>query len=141
MLLIILLLFMSRGLANQMFAGNGLTTYSHTILHNRIMEMNCTTYDDCYELLCDFLAEPVFIVQIKPLQWNGYCNNLNKTDNRLFKADFDAYHNGIYNGTYETNTNSDASMLLCALSKNTNITSIYYSNFGCQLSYKKEKIE
>lgn len=132
---IIFCLLVRASSGNQLFAGNGLVTYSYDILHpNDIYQMNCTTYNDCYELLCDFLSEPIYVVQIQPRQWNGNCTDLNPSDSRLLWAYFDAYHNGIYNNTYKTKTNSEASRLLCLLGKNTSLNFIYYENLDCELS-------
>ena len=63
---------------NNLFAGNGLKTFSHIILHNKIIEMDCNTYDDCYDLLCEYIIQPVFLVVTEPYNWNGDCNHLNK---------------------------------------------------------------
>jgi len=116
-----------------LFAGNGLKTYSKDILHGRTIEQECTTYDDCYELLCYFLSSPIYIVDIKPNEWNGDCASLGNVDDRILKADLEAYHNNIYNGTYSSKTNSGASILLCRLAKNTTINAIIYELNDCEL--------
>ena len=136
MIHLIIFCLLAQTLADQLFAGNGLVTYSYDILHpHNIYIMNCTTYDDCYELLCDFLSDPIYVVQVQPRQWNGNCDDLNPIDFRLMWADFDAYHNSIFNNTYETKTNSEASIILCLLGKNTSLNFIYYDNLDCELSH------
>jgi len=111
-----------------LFAGNGLQTYAHTILHDRTININCITYDDCYNLLCSYIVQPVYLVIIKPNYWNGNCNQLNINDNRLLDAEFDIY-SGNTSKTYYTKTVSGASILLCEL--NNNINQIQYSIFNC----------
>ena len=118
---------------NNLFAGNGLKTFSHIILHNKIIEMDCNTYDDCYDLLCEYIIQPVFLVVTEPYNWNGDCNHLNKTDSRQLIAEFDTYHNDNFDNNYTTETNSDTSLLLCELNKNNNITQIQYFIFNCTL--------
>ena len=121
--------------AADLFAGNGLITYSYNILHDHeIIEMNCTTYNNCYELLCDFLSDPIYVVKVHAKQWDGNCDDLDSTDFRVMWADFDVYDGIIYNNSYKTKTNSDASKLLCVLGKNTSFTDIYYMNFDCEIS-------
>ena len=114
--------------ATELFAGNGLQTYAHTILHNRIINTNCTTYNDCYTLLCSYIIQPVYLVIIKPNYWNGNCHGVNMNDTRLLDAEIDIY-NGNVNKTYYTKTLSGASHLLCKLNNNTN--KIQYFIFNC----------
>jgi len=99
-----------------LFAGNGLVTYSRTILHDRIIEMNCTTYDDCYNLLCSYLYEPVYLVIIDPNDWNGACDNL-EADSRLLLAQLDVYKGNIPYKSLKISTVGQASKLLCELKK------------------------
>lgn len=124
----ILLLFINSISAEELFAGNGLRTYLHTILHNRTINMNCTTYDDCYALLCSYILQPdeAYVI-IKPNEWKGNCGTLNNTDNRLLDADF-----GYNNNYYETKTVSDASLLLCKLSNTPK--QIYYFIYNCSFA-------
>lgn len=107
----------------QLFAGNGLKTSAHTLLHDRIIEMNCTTYDDCYGLLCAYMFDgTVYDVLVEANNWDGDCQQLNSTDNRLLSAEF-----YTQNSDYETKTVSDASILLCLLKGN----QINYFGLNC----------
>jgi hypothetical protein len=115
----------------QLFAGNGLKTSAHTILHNRIIYMNCTTYDDCYYLLCGYLLDDVYDIVIEPNQWAGNCDQLNSTDKRLLLADFFTETHD-----FETRTVSDASFILCVLKKINNTERIGYFGLKCDLSIK-----
>jgi hypothetical protein len=130
-MLIILICTLSICSASQLFAGNGLRTYSHTILHDKIIEVNCTTYDDCYDLLCSFLFQPVYLVTLNPNNWNGNCNTLNRNDNRQILAEIDTYIGNTNVGVYNTKTVSDSSLILCSVNKNSNITEISYFVYSC----------
>jgi len=111
----------------ELFAGNGLKTSAHTLLHDRIIEMNCTTYDDCYDLLCAYMFDgTVYDITVTANDWDGDCHQLNSTDNRLLSAEF--YTN---NQTYQTETVSDASILLCMLNRKSNGDQIDYFGFNC----------
>lgn len=127
----IILLLVVTGLFGQiipeiLFGGDGLTIYQHTILHNRILEINCTTYDDCYQLLYDLNYEPIFFSKIVPFTWNGLCDQLNNTDNRLLQSEIDVYYyHNIYK-TFYANTCSENSILLCKLAKDKTVKRIYY---------------
>lgn len=65
-----------------LFSGSGLTIYAYNILRGDTLEMNCTTYDDCYDLLCSYLIQPMYLVTIKPNVWDEPCSTLYKDDNR-----------------------------------------------------------
>lgn len=127
-LLVLYLSCVDIAFANELFAGNGLQTFAHTILHDRIINTNCTTYDDCYNLLCSYIVQPVYLVIIKSNYWSGNCYGLNMNDDRLLDVEFDVY-NGNVNETYYTKTLSEASYLLCKLNNNTK--QIQYYIFNC----------
>lgn len=127
-LLVLYLSCVDIAFANELFAGNGLQTFAHTILHDRIINTNCTTYDDCYNLLCSYIVQPVYLVIIKSNYWSGNCYGLNMNDDRLLDVEFDVY-NGNINETYYTKTLSEASYLLCKL--NNTIKQIQYFIFNC----------
>ncbi len=112
--------------ANDFFAGNGLKTETYILLHNQIIEINCTTYNDCYNLLCDFLLDPIDIITVEANQWNGNCEGLNIDDHRLLLSQYN--NNNVY---YTTKTVSEASILLCNLKLNKTSSKIYYSIFDC----------
>lgn len=118
---------------NYLFAGMGLETFSFMILHNRYIEMNCSSYNDCYELLCDFMYQPVYLVIIEPKSWVGDCIRLKLDDERLLDAYFSVYIYGKYEGYFETKTVSEASYLLCALAKISSVNRIDYNVFDCKL--------
>jgi hypothetical protein len=117
---------------NFLFAGNGLITYGHTILHNRIIEINCTTYDDCYNLLCDYIDEPIFPVVLKPNTWTNACHELNLNDERLLLTETDVYYLNKNHKYYMTKTVSDLSILLCNLNKEPELYQIIYFGITCQ---------
>ncbi len=128
MLFLIVLCLINPIYTTNLFAGDGLQTFAHTILHDRIINANCTTYDDCYDLLCSYMFQPVYLVIIKPNYWNGNCYQLNMNDNRLLDAEFDIY-NGNISKLYYTKTVSEVSILLCMLNNNT--AQIQYFIFNC----------
>lgn len=112
----------------ELFAGAGLNSFSTSIFNGKTIEMKCTTYNDCYELLCDFLSVPIDVDTLKPIEWNSSCDKLNKNDNRMLIA-------YLYQDltSYSVKTLSDASVLLCELGKNNNAGKIYYIMFNCTL--------
>lgn len=114
---------------NDLFAGAGLQTFAHTIFSG-IVEMNCTTNDDCYELLCDYQFQPLYYVDIRPNNWNGNCSELGPNDSTL-SAEFDVFIGNKLITAYITSTLSEASIRLCLLSKNTSITEIQYYGYSC----------
>lgn len=129
--------------SGNLFAGNGLITYSYTILDNEtieinyeaygdVIEINCTTYNDCYDLLCSFLFQPVYLVNVIPHKWNKNCDELDLLDNRSLSAIFDIYDGETYIDGYLTNTVSGASFLLCMLNKYNDIKISY---FGLNCSF------
>lgn len=118
----------------QLFAGNGLTTYAYNVYNGETLEMNCTTYNDCYWLLCGYLFQPMYVVTVNPNYWNGSCVELNKDDNRTLEAEFYVYNNNDPIGSNSTLTVSDASILLCALNNNKLVTKIYFFPNNCSLS-------
>lgn len=126
-MILIFLYFINLISADELFAGNGLQTYAYEILHDRVINVNCTTYDDCYEVLCEYSFLPIYMVTVKPNKWNGNCNSLNMADNRLLSAEFDVGKN-----QYNTKTISEASVLLCKLNNVTNL--IYYFIYDCEFS-------
>ena len=131
MFLIILLLLIRDTLQDNIFAGNGLKTYAQNILNGQTFEMDCTTYDDCYEILCTYMFQPMFSVTLKPYFWNQSCDTLNKNDNRLLAAEIDSYSNSNYLGDNSTNNVSDMSVLLCKLNKNSTINQLQYFVYNC----------
>jgi hypothetical protein len=134
MLLIIILFLISTSSQSDLFAGNGLKTYTQNILNNKIIEIDCSTYDDCYELLCSYMYQPIFLITIKPNYWNKNCDELNKTDNRLLSAEIDSYINNKYVGYNLTNTVSDNSIALCMLNKNKTINQLQYFIYNCTIT-------
>lgn len=132
MLLIILLFsLINVTLQSSLFSGNGLKTYTRYIFSNQIIEMNCTTYDDCYNLLCSYAFQPIDLIILKPNYWNHNCDKLNKTDNRVLAAEIDLYSGNKFIGYTLTNTVSDNSITLCALNKNNTITQLQYFIIDC----------
>lgn len=96
--------------------------------------MKCTTYDDCYDLLCYFLQEPMFIfTTISPNYWNGTCDTLNNNDDRSLTAEFDLYSGNKFIGynVSQTVSVSEASILLCNLILNKSVTNIMYYPSSC----------
>lgn len=114
-----------------LFAGNGATTLVYYLFHNDPVEMSCTTNDDCYSLLCQFIDGPIELVVIKPNDWKGNCEVLRHTDNRHLAAELDAYTGNKFLNTTITKTVSDMSTALCYLHQNTNITEITYFRVSC----------
>lgn len=131
MFYLLLLAFINIISTEHLFAGNGLRTYAHNIFRNRILEMNCTTYSDCYSLLCNYIYQPMYYITIVPNYWNGDCRSLNMNDDKLFIAQFDVYTRTGYNKTVSTKTISDASKFLCMMSNNSYIRDIYYNGENC----------
>jgi hypothetical protein len=115
---------------SQLFAGNGMSSTSYTI-DDKIIVMDCKTYDDCYSLFCIFLYDPTFyFTSVKANYWNGDCNKLN-IDNRTLVALFDTYYHDKIDKEYVTNDMTDVSKLLCLLNRNTNISQIQYLYVSC----------
>lgn len=129
---LILFLFIQSIVARNLFAGNGLKTFEHTIF-DKVIEFDCTTYDECYELLCQYIYEPIYLVVIKPILWNGDCQNLNN-DSRQFVASFDMYCDEKYIDSVNTTILSEASQLLCLIAKDNFITQVQY--FGTNCTFK-----
>lgn len=127
--LLFIFLFFQLLIASNLFAGNGLKTFEHTIL-DKIIEFDCATYNECYELLCQYIYEPVFLVIIKPKLWDGDCDNLNH-DTRQFVASFDMYHGNQYIISINTTTLSEASKLLCLVGKDNFVTQVQYFGINC----------
>ena len=126
-MIVLIILFFTLISADQLFAGNGLKTSAHTLLHDRIIEMNCTTYDDCYGLLCAYMFDgTVYDIIVQANDWNGRCNELDSTDDRLLSAEF-----YVNNQTYETQTVSDVSILLCLLNQKSPGGLIDYFGLNC----------
>ena len=125
-----------RGMKSEdLFAGDGLQTYGYTILHHRLINMNCTTYSDCYYLLCSYDYGDIFPVFIVPNERNNDCDQLNSTDIRLLKTEFTVYYkNGNLRNYYETKTVSEASLLLCKLKLDMHIKQIFYFGLKCNFS-------
>lgn len=115
---------------NYLFAGDGVITYAHTVLHDRVIETNCTTNNDCYDLLCAYLYQPIYLIEIVPNVWSGNCNQLDE-DNRSLSAGLDIYDNNHNHQTYYTNTVSSMSKLLCTIKKKKNQIKIYYFGIDC----------
>ena len=114
-----------------LFAGNGLTTYGYTINHG-IIEMNCSDYDDCYSLLCEYTWIPTYyLIIIKPNDWDGNCDKLNNSDSRQFDAEIDVFDGNKVYETYITSNVSDASIWLCMINKNKNVTHLEYYGDLC----------
>lgn len=125
----IILLFITIVISkSNLFAGNGLKVNTYT-MYNGIIQFNCTTYNDCYNLLCMPMMPDDYLITIKPNYWNGNCSTLNNNTTPLI-SQINTYTNNQYN-SYNTSTLSDMSKLLCILNKNTNITRIEYYGFGC----------
>lgn len=119
------MLFLFINLCYGLFAGNGISTNSYTD-DGKVISFGCNTYDDCNELLTVFLSDPTFLITtISPYPFNGNCDTL-PNDNRPLSATYDIYNHNIYIKTYNTTTLSQASILLCELDKNINITEIDY---------------
>jgi hypothetical protein len=112
-----------------LFAGAGLQTYAHTVFSG-IVEMNCTTNDDCYEVLCDYQFQPLYYVDIVPNNWNGNCARL-PPDYRTLLAEFVTFTVNNSITSYSTSTVSGASVLLCFLNTNTSIVEIQYYGYSC----------
>lgn len=122
---------MLRSIKPNLFAGSGLMTYTRGIFHKGYVNVNCTTYDDCHNLLCDYLGLPILRILVKPISFAGDCNKLNITDTKLMSSEYDVYVNSKYNATYDTTTVSEASVLLCDLGKDVNVTEIVYYIYSC----------
>jgi hypothetical protein len=128
----ILLLFLSVS-ANDLFAGNGIATYSYSIYGEKF-NMNCTTYDECHYLLCNFLSNSTLYLKIiEPNYWTGNCSQLNSNDNRTLAAFLDVYNiNNKLIIEYIVSTISHASQILCKLGQNKSISKIeYIGPFNC----------
>ena len=117
-----------------MFTGNGLITYANNVFNGETIEMNCTTYNDCYYLLCSYLFQPMYLIRVQPQIWNGSCSNLYKDDNRKLDTELYLYHNKTPIGMNTTKTISDLSISLCKLNQNKFITKIYYFPDDCDLT-------
>ena len=113
------------------FAGNGLTTYAFDI-KNGETEANCTTYDDCYSLLCEYTLIPTYyLIIIVPNPWSGNCSDLYRNDSRPLSSELDMYDGEKLVSAYFTNNASDTSTSLCLSGKKKNITQIQYTGFNC----------
>jgi hypothetical protein len=132
-MLLLLVLFIGFSSAIRLFAGDGLVTYRRNLLNGRVLQSNCTDYNDCYSLMCYFLSSPLDLVTIVPKQWPGNCSDLNNGDERVLYAEFSAYHDTIYKGTYESKSIAQASVILCQLAKDSTINLIIYDWLDCEL--------
>lgn len=112
----------------QLFAGAGLTTYIYTLNHG-VLEMNCTTYDDCYDLLSTPAWPEDYQQIIKPNDWSGNCSELDNGDDRMLNATLITTAGYKFYKWYDIYNLSGASSLLCTLNKKINITKIYYYYF------------
>ena len=120
---------------SNLFAGNGLETFTYT-LNNGVLKMDCGTYDDCYSLLCDLEIDPLYyLIIVKAKYWDGNCDKLDTDFYGPIGAEFDTYHGNIMTGQYIINNVSQASILLCKLNKNESITQIQYYNYGGSCLY------
>ena len=130
-MLFFILFFVNLVISN-LFAGNGLETFEYTI-DGKIINMNCTTNDDCYELLCSYMFDPTqYAVIVQPIEWNGNCSELNQTDNRQLASYVDAFNGRKYT-SFNPLTVSDTSILLCTLGQNKSIIQIQYLIYDCTL--------
>ena len=116
--------------ADEQFAGNGLKTFGYQI-DNKILEVDCMTYDDCNELLCSYIYQLVYMVVVKPNQWKGDCSQLNTNDTRQLESYIDIFNGSTYYGTFNPGTISDTSIALCRLGQNKSITLIQYFIYNC----------
>jgi hypothetical protein len=108
--------------SQDLFAGAGLTIYTYT-QYNGILETNCTTYDDCYDILCTPTLPNDYLTTLKPNYWPGTCTKLNNTDNRLLNAQL-----YIKTTPYRIYYVSQLSIFLC---NNCNATKIVYYGISC----------
>lgn len=123
-MLLFLFLAFTICLTQYLFGGNGILINTYTE-YNGILETNCTSYDDCYDILCEPLMPNDYLTILKPNTWSGNCSDL-KGDNRLLEAQL-----RIINGFvkwYTTHTISQLSMLLC---DNYNATKIIFYLLSC----------
>ena len=127
------LLFVSL-ISGQLFAGNGLNMNVYT-QNNGILVMNCSTYDDCYNLLCTPTFPGDYLQTLVPNAWVGDCNKLFKEDGRDVDSEIDAFSGYKLDNWYITSNLSGISILLCTLGQNCNITSIEYYPFGPSACY------
>ena len=95
-------------------------------LFGNVIEIDCDTYDNCYNLLCSYQFQPTLSIIIKPNTYDKNCDQLNINDTRPLSAEID-YYNGdkIIGWTVATDV-SDTSLILCEMNKNTSITEIEY---------------
>lgn len=131
MLFLILLGLFANPLSGDLFAGNGITTYSYTI-DNKIIDFGCDSYNDCFELLCIFLSDPtIYLTVVRPNNWNGNCSQLYPDDSRSLGGELDTYNNDKFLDWYTVDNVSEASILLCEFNKNKTITQIEYYSSPC----------
>jgi hypothetical protein len=119
--MLILFILLSSINTKELFAGAGIEVDIDTINHGWIT-MNCTTNEDCYDLLCSFWpGDEIFI---KPFQWGGDCHQLKGIDKQLVGL-IDVYltHKIVYETAIHNVT--QASQLFCVLSKH-HVTQIQY---------------
>lgn len=121
---------------DDLFSGNGLQTYAHTILHDRVIKADCSTNNDCYDLLCSYIFQPVYLVIVDPKAWIGDCNKLTSSDNRILNGYIDVIYTNSLPKTYHLLTPKKTSIQLCKLAKDNNVRQIQYTIWNCTLINK-----
>ena len=114
--------------ASELFAGAGIITIAYDANNNQL-ETNCSTYDDCYMLLCLFLSDPGYgLITITPEVYKDECGSLQYQDERQIDA---LMYTNVNNNTYSFYNMSYASNLLCQFGKDKNIQEIDYFYIQC----------
>lgn len=119
--IMLLLLFIHCTLQYPLFAGNGIAINTYTE-YNGMIVTNCTTYDDCYEILCVPLMPDDYLVVLKPNYWPGDCNTLGGDDRKM---DAEMNMGSLW---YNISTVSELSVFLC---ENWSAKKIIFYLLGC----------
>jgi hypothetical protein len=124
---------LTASIEQELFAGAGLITFGFDLDNNSLVSNNCTTYDDCYNLLCYYIDYPLFPTLIKVNPWNLECSHLKVQDNRHLFCEFDIYYtNGTVKESRTVGTVTAASKFLCDTSKNDDIYLTHIAYFGIE---------
>jgi len=113
-----------------LFSGAGITINIYNLNHG-VLVMNCSTYDDCYNLLCMPMMPDDYLIVIIPNYWKSDCDKLDTNYTNVLHAEIDAFIDRKLYNWYVADTISDASVLFCKLNKIKNITRIEYWGLPC----------
>lgn len=128
----LLFIVFALSMVSTQFAGAGLTVNTYTF-NNEEFQFNCSTNDDCYNLLCWFLSDPSYaLIIIQPNPWAGDCSTLFPYDSNLINATLYCYvRDRAPIDIYPTYNMSYLAQILCQLGHNPNITQIDYFYLNC----------